>query len=128
MQHIRTIREIFHPPIALFARGRLSSLEPILLSVVGTRRPTAYGTAAAERGGLPGAGRTTIVSGMARGIYTAAHRAALDVGGETPAVFGCGVDLNYPAENRKLATEIAEKGLDHFRSSRWARRHIRIIF
>ncbi len=106
------LREIFDPPIVLFARGRLELLHSILLGVVGTRRPTAYGTAAAERlsADLAQAG-LAIVSGMARGIDTAAHRAALDVGGETVAVFGCGVDLVYPAENRKLATEIAEKGL-----------------
>src|SRR5580693_1357456 len=106
------LREIFDPPIVLFARGRLQLLQSILLGVVGTRRPTAYGIAAAQRLGadLAQAG-LAIVSGMARGIDTAAHRAALDVGGETIAVFGCGVDLIYPAENRKLASEIAEKGL-----------------
>jgi DNA processing protein len=106
------LREIFDPPIVLFARGRLELLKSILLGVVGTRRPTVYGTAAAERlsADLAQAG-LAIVSGMARGIDTAAHRAALDVGGETVAVFGCGVDLIYPAENRKLALEIAEKGL-----------------
>jgi DNA processing protein len=106
------LREIFDPPIVLFARGRLQLLQSVLLGVVGTRRPTAYGIAAAQRLGadLAQAG-LTIVSGMARGIDTAAHRAALDVGGETIAVFGCGVDLIYPAENRKLALEIAEKGL-----------------
>jgi DNA processing protein len=106
------LREIFDPPIVLFARGRLDLLQSILLGVVGTRRPTAYGTAAAERlaADLAQAG-LAIVSGMARGIDTAAHRAALDVGGDTVAVFGCGVDLIYPAENRKLALEIAEKGL-----------------
>ncbi|HEX5227005.1 MAG TPA: DNA-processing protein DprA [Bryobacteraceae bacterium] len=82
------------------------------MGVVGTRRPTAYGTAAAERlaADLAQAG-LIITSGMARGIDTAAHRAALDIGGDTVAVFGCGVDLVYPAENRKLAQEIAQKGL-----------------
>lgn len=106
------LREIFDPPITLFARGRLELLQGILLGVVGTRRPTAYGSAAAERlsADLAQAG-LAIASGMARGIDTAAHRAALDVGGDTVAVFGCGVDLVYPAENRKLASEIAEKGL-----------------
>ena len=106
------LREIFDPPIVLFARGRVELLQGILLGVVGTRRPTAYGTAAAERlsADLAHAG-LAIASGMARGIDTTAHRAALDIGGETVAVFGCGVDLVYPAENRKLAAEIAEKGL-----------------
>jgi DNA processing protein len=106
------LREIFDPPIVLFARGRIELLHSIMLGVVGTRRPTAYGTAAAERlsADLAQAG-LAIVSGMARGIDTAAHRAALDVGGDTIAVFGCGVDLIYPAENRKLSAEIAEKGL-----------------
>ncbi len=106
------LREIFDPPIVLFARGRIELLQSILLGVVGTRRPTAYGIAAAERlsTDLAQAG-LAIASGMARGIDTAAHRAALDVEGDTVAVFGCGVDLVYPAENRKLAQEISEKGL-----------------
>ena len=106
------LREIFDPPIVLFARGRIDLLQGILLGVVGTRRPSAYGTAAAERlsADLAQAG-LVIASGMARGIDTAAHRAALDIGGETVAVFGCGVDMVYPAENRKLASEIAGKGL-----------------
>ncbi|HTA69380.1 MAG TPA: DNA-processing protein DprA [Bryobacteraceae bacterium] len=106
------LKEIFDPPVVLFARGRLELLQSIMLGIVGTRRPTAYGIAAAERlsPDLAQAG-LTIVSGMARGIDTAAHRSALSVGGDTMAVFGCGVDLVYPAENRKLAGEIAEKGL-----------------
>jgi DNA processing protein len=106
------LKEIYDPPLMLFARGRLELLQSVMLGVVGTRRPTAYGIAASERLGadLAQAG-LTIVSGMARGIDTAAHKSALSVGGDTVAVFGCGVDLVYPAENRKLASEIAGKGL-----------------
>ena len=106
------LKEIYDPPIVLFARGRIELLQSVMLGVVGTRRATAYGTAACERlaTDLAHAG-LTITSGMARGIDTSAHRSALDAGGDTVAVFGCGVDLVYPAENRKLASEIAQKGL-----------------
>ncbi len=106
------LREIFDPPITLFTRGRVELLQSVMLGVVGTRRPTAYGIAATERlsPDLAQAG-LTIVSGMARGIDTSAHKSTLEIGGDTVAVFGCGVDLVYPAENRKLATQIAEKGL-----------------
>ena len=96
----------------LFARGRVELLSSICIGVVGTRHPTPYGVAAAERlsGDLARAG-LTIVSGMARGIDTAAHKSALAAGGATIAVLGCGVDIVYPSENRKLAAEIAAKGL-----------------
>jgi DNA processing protein len=106
------LKEIYDPPPLLFARGRVDLLRTLMLGVVGTRRPTAYGTAAAARlaKDLASAG-LTIVSGMARGIDTAAHRAVLEAGRDTVAVFGCGVDELYPAENRKLAQQIAEKGL-----------------
>ncbi len=106
------LREIFDPPVVLFVRGRVELLQSTMLGVVGTRRPTAYGIAATEhlapdlaRAGL------TITSGMARGIDTSAHKSTLAVGGDTIAVFGCGVDQIYPAENRKLSEEIAVKGL-----------------
>lgn len=104
--------EIFDPPILLFARGRLELLQSIMLGVVGTRRPTPYGLAVAERlsADLAHAGMT-IVSGMARGIDSAAHKGALAAGGDTIAVLGCGVDVVYPSENRKLAAELATKGL-----------------
>jgi DNA processing protein len=106
------LKEIFDPPPLLYARGRVELLGSLMLAIVGTRRPTPYGTAAAARlsRDLALAG-LTIVSGMARGIDTAAHRAALDSQGGTVAVFGCGVDELYPVENRKLSTEIAGKGL-----------------
>src|SRR5271166_4752399 len=106
------LRDIFDPPPLLYARGRVELLQHLMLGVVGTRRPTPYGTQVATRlaKDLSEAG-LTIASGMARGIDTAAHRAVLDAGGDTIAVFGCGVDEVYPAENRKLADTLAGKGL-----------------
>lgn len=106
------LKEIYDPPPVLFARGRVELLQTLMLAIVGTRRPTPYGSAVAARlaRDLASAG-LTIVSGMARGIDTAAQRAVLEAGGDTVSVFGCGVDEVYPAENRKLASQIAEKGL-----------------
>jgi DNA processing protein len=106
------LRGIYDPPPVLFARGRVDLLKSLCIGVVGTRHPTPYGVAAAERlsGDLARAG-LTITSGMARGIDTAAHKACLAAGGLTIAVLGCGVDVVYPSENRKLAAEIAAKGL-----------------
>ena len=110
------LRKIYDPPPVLFARGKVELLSSISIGVVGTRHPTPYGVAAAERlaGDLARAGMT-IVSGMARGIDTAAHKAALAASlsaeAGTVAVLGCGVDIVYPSENRKLAAEIATRGL-----------------
>ncbi len=108
----QALREIFDPPVLLFVRGKVELLQSMMLGVVGTRRPTPYGVAVAERlsADLAHAG-LTISSGMARGIDTAAHRGTLAAGGDTIAVLGCGVDVVYPSENRKLATEIAARGL-----------------
>ena len=108
----QSLREIFDPPVVLFTRGRLELLDSVKLSVVGTRRPTPYGVAVAERlsSDLARAG-LTIVSGMARGVDSAAHKAALAAEGNTAAVFGCGIDVLYPSDNRKLMSEIASKGL-----------------
>jgi DNA processing protein len=106
------LREIFDPPILLFARGRVELLTSLSLGIVGTRRPTPYGIAVAERLAADLAvASLTIVSGMARGIDGAAHKGVLAVGGDTVAVLGSGVDIVYPAENRKLYAEIAAKGL-----------------
>ncbi|HEX3682383.1 MAG TPA: DNA-processing protein DprA [Bryobacteraceae bacterium] len=106
------LREIFDPPLLLFGVGRTELLSSLAIAVVGTRRPTPYGLAATERlsGDLAKAG-LTVISGMARGIDTAAHKAALAEEGDTVAVLGCGVDVLYPAENRKLYEEIGRRGL-----------------
>lgn len=106
------LREIFDPPLLLFTLGRPELLASHSIAIVGTRRPTPYGIAASERlsADLAKAG-ITIVSGMARGIDTAAHRAALNEEGTTIAVLGCGVDVLYPSENRRLYGEIARRGV-----------------
>jgi DNA processing protein len=106
------LRDIYDPPLVLYARGRLELLDSYSVAIVGTRRPTTYGLAAAERfsADLAQAG-LTIVSGMARGIDTAAHKAALAVDGSTISVFGCGIDVLYPADNRRLYEQIARCGL-----------------
>jgi DNA processing protein len=96
----------------LFARGHVELLDSIGIGLVGTRRPSPYGLAAAERlsTDLVQVG-LTITSGMARGIDTAGHKAALAAGGNTIAVLGCGADVLYPADNRRLFDEIAARGL-----------------
>ncbi len=106
------LRGIYDPPVAFFVRGRLELLNAVNVAIVGTRRPSAYGMAATERisAELAEAG-VCIVSGMARGIDTKAHQSALQAGGDTVAIFGSGIDVIYPVENRKLAEEIASRGL-----------------
>ncbi len=110
------LREIYDPPVALYALGRVELLEGVMVAVVGSRRATAYGVAVGERFGRELAERgVTVASGMARGIDTAAHVGALEGSGETGcstiAVFAGGLDVIYPAENRKLAQRIAKEGL-----------------
>ena len=106
------LKEIFDPPILLYARGRTELLAAHQVSVVGTRRPTTYGRAVAQRLSreMAQAG-LTIVSGLARGIDACAHQGALEASGATIAVLGNGVDVVYPRENRKLMEQIAERGL-----------------
>ncbi len=106
------LREIFDPPLVLFALGRIELLKVLSIAIVGTRRPTPYGLAASERlsADLSRAG-LAIVSGMASGIDTSAHLAALKEAGDTVAVLGCGVDVIYPSNNRKLYDDIGKRGL-----------------
>jgi DNA processing protein len=106
------LKEIYDPPPVLFAQGRVELLAGVGVGVVGSRRATPYGLAVAERLSAEVAAHgVVVVSGMARGIDTAAHQGALKAGGATIAVFGSGLDHIYPAENRKLAARIAAEGL-----------------
>ncbi len=105
------LREIPDPPPLIYVRGTLTPQDEWALAVVGTRRATAYGRqAAGELARDLAANSVTVVSGLARGIDTVAHRAALDAGGRTVAVLANGLDTVYPPENRGLASEIAEVG------------------
>ncbi|HEC34114.1 MAG TPA: DNA-protecting protein DprA [Chloroflexi bacterium] len=105
------LREVHDPPPLLYVRGRLEPEDGWAVAVIGTRRASAYGrevtrrlVAALARSGI------TIVSGLARGIDGAAHRVALEAGGRTIAVLGCGIDRVYPPEHRRLADQIAAHG------------------
>ena len=103
------LKQIFNPPLVLFYRGTLQP-EAHRLAIVGSRRFSPYGKSVAEALAMELArSGATVVSGAARGIDSAAHRGALQTG-RTVAVLGCGVDVVYPPENRKLLDEIAEAG------------------
>ncbi|MGH7467251.1 MAG: DNA-processing protein DprA [Longimicrobiales bacterium] len=96
----------------LFARGRLELLGRTTLGVVGSRRCTEYGAQSTQLLTVPVArAGAVIVSGMALGIDSIAHIAALDVGGDTIAVLGCGIDICYPRSARKLLERIVSSGL-----------------
>ena len=108
------LRAIPDPPPVLWVRGEASPelLAQPSVAIVGARACSSYGRAVARTLGreLAAAG-LVVVSGMARGIDSEAHRGALDAGGVTVAVLGCGIDRDYPAAHRELASRIVEKGL-----------------
>jgi DNA processing protein len=95
----------------IYVKGALTPADDFAVAMVGTRRVTAYGQQVARDTSTYLAGHgLTIVSGMARGVDALAHQHALQAGGRTIAVLGCGVDVVYPPEHRKLAEAIAENG------------------
>ena len=106
------LKEIQNAPKEIFYRGRIYFLKYRCVAVVGTRKPTEYGRWAAYKISkrLAEAG-LTVVSGMAAGIDTLAHKGALAAGGRTIAVLGCGINICFPASNKALMREIEKRGL-----------------
>jgi len=107
----RLLQHVPGAPTVLYARGSLVPEDEAAVAIVGTRRATRYGLDMAARlaADLASAG-ITIVSGLAYGVDTAAHRAAVEAGGRTIAVLGSGPDTIYPAQNRRLAERVIEQG------------------
>lgn len=105
------LRETDAPPILLYCRGNVSLLKTDCLAVVGTRRATNYGKTSCNKIVSQVASQgITIVSGLAEGIDTVAHKTALDVNGKTIAVIGSGLNYVYPSSNETLYKEIVDKG------------------
>lgn len=105
------LREIFDPPVLLWIRGNAELLAQPSIAVVGTRHPTPYGTGMAEMLSRDLAARgLVILSGMARGVDTAAHRGAIAAKRPTIAIWGTGIDVVYPKENKSLAEQIVAGG------------------
>lgn len=105
------LRELPHPPPVLYLKGEWCESDRRAMAVVGTRRPSPYGQKSARAFGLRLAeAGWTVVSGLARGVDTLAHEAALRGGSRTVAVLGSGLDRLYPRENEELARRIAESG------------------
>lgn len=105
------LKSIYNPPVLLFYQGNLSLLDQPKLAVVGSRNTSETGIQSVKKILKELNNRFVIVSGLARGIDTVAHVAALKNGGATIAVIGCGLDVYYPKENRKLQDYIAQNHL-----------------
>lgn len=108
----KLLKQIYSPPAILYYKGNLEKTSANKLAIVGTRLPTDYGKLQAENFSKELAKQgITIVSGLARGIDTIAHKSCLAAGGKTIAIIGSGLDVYYPAENKKLFDMIAENGV-----------------
>ncbi len=107
----KRLKDIYDPPALLYVRGELRREDELAVAIVGSRKTSPYGRWITEKIGQDLARhRVTVVSGMARGIDSVAHQGALQGGGRTIAVLGCGVDVIYPSENRNLFYQIIEQG------------------
>jgi DNA processing protein len=105
------LRPLADPPPVLWIRGSLSAFDNVSVAIVGSRTASPYALAVAERLAADLSAREIVVtSGLARGVDSAAHRAALSVGGRTVAVLGCGADVAYPREHNALMADIAVAG------------------
>ncbi|MFC1913902.1 DNA-processing protein DprA [Chloroflexota bacterium] len=105
------LKEIYDYPPILYVKGSLLAEDEWCLAVVGTRRASAYGRQVTEEIVTDlTQSNITIVSGLAKGIDTIAHRSALEAGGRSIAIFACGLDLVYPSENTDLARSIMKQG------------------
>jgi len=110
-EYPQSLKNIYDPPPYIYVRGTILPEDSNAIAVVGSRRASDYGLrAAADISRELAEAGLTVVSGMAAGIDSAAHRAALTAKSRTIAVLGCGVDVCYPAENRRLYSEIIKKG------------------
>ncbi len=108
----KLLKQVNDPPLILFYRGNINCLENPAIGIVGTRIPSTYGKLMADKFARELAGQSVVVvSGLARGIDTIAHRATVRSSGQTVAVLGSGLDQIYPDENKKLAVEIIENGI-----------------
>lgn len=105
------LKNIYDPPPVLFIKGKILRSDEKALAIVGTRKASRYGLEMARKlaSDLSSLG-ITIISGLAAGIDTAAHRGALEANGRTIAVFGCGINVIFPAANKDLAKEIERTG------------------
>jgi DNA processing protein len=110
-EYPQSLLQIYDPPVLLYYRGDPQILNLPNIGIVGTRKPTLYGTQMAERLGRELAARgVVVVSGLARGIDAIGHQGAVAVNGRAVGVLGTGIDVCYPKENRKLYEKVLERG------------------
>jgi len=110
-EYPQTLLQIYDPPVLLYVRGDPQVLNLPSLGIVGTRRPTLYGTQMAQRLGRELAARgLVIVSGLARGIDAIGHQGAMEANGRAIGILGTGIDVCYPKENKKLYEKVLVRG------------------